>query len=132
MKVYIAAPSTESMHAVKLRSALRLAGVQVTSRWLELTAEQMTDPEMQVQGATDDLDDIDEADALIALNPESYANRGTGGRHVELGYAVARGKLIVLAGAKTNVFHYLPYIMHVEIDSDLVEAVTLAWKRRHA
>ncbi len=32
--------------------------------------------------------------------------KGSGGRHVEFGYALAKGKPIVLVGPQRNVFHF--------------------------
>lgn len=99
-RVYIAAPAPLIDHARALRNVLVAAGDQVTARWLDVPFEDTP------AAARMDLDDIDAADLLIALNPEPWRQKGTGGRHVELGYALARGKQVLLVGARTNVFHY--------------------------
>lgn len=99
-RVYIAAPGPLLDHAKALRAVLVGAGITVTARWLDCTFEDTP------EAARMDLDDIDAADTLIALNPAPWRDKGTGGRHVELGYAVARGKRVLLFGARTNVFHF--------------------------
>lgn len=60
--------------------------------------------------ARQDLADVDAADTLLAFNPVGWENVGTGGRHVEFGYAVARGKQIVLYGVRSNIFHHLSQV----------------------
>ena len=108
MTVYIAAPGELISDAAGLRSALALEGIKCSARWIDDGVAD--DSHTAAQG---DLDDIDAADVLVALNPEDWRRSGTGGRHVEFGYAVAKGKTIVLVGARTNVFHRLSYVIHV-------------------
>jgi 3-deoxy-D-manno-octulosonic-acid transferase len=51
------------------------------------------------------------ADTLLLLNAPEWMQAGTGGRHVEFGYALALGKRIVVVGdAPGNVFHRLPQV----------------------
>jgi hypothetical protein len=45
---------------------------------------------------------------FILYNPSKYHNSGTGGRHVELGYAICRVMRIFYIGEKENIFHFLP------------------------
>jgi nucleoside 2-deoxyribosyltransferase len=114
MKVYIAAPYPIRETAIVIMKRLEQLGYTVTSRWLkaELSPEES-------DHARDDLEDIDEADALLALNPESWSNTGTGGRHVEFGYAVAKGKKMFIIGRRSNCFHHLPNVRVIESMSDL-------------
>ncbi len=97
--VYIAAPYELRPVAKAARVALEQAGVMVIARWLDAQAQ---DSDVE---ARKDLVDIYQANALVALNPPEWACLGTGGRHVEFGFALAHRKLIVLVGARTNVFH---------------------------
>lgn len=108
MKVYIAAPYQERDYAITVMLALEARGIAVTSRWLK------SPDELADQFAREDLADVASADWLLALNPPAYANKGTGGRHVELGYALALGKRIALVGDKTNIFHYISDIVRVD------------------
>lgn len=97
--VYIAAPFELQKVARAARTALGTAGIAVSSRWLDVGAD---DSDAVARLC---LEDVAAADALVAINPREWARLGTGGRHVELGYALALGKRIVIVGARTNVFH---------------------------
>ena len=108
MKIYIAAPYTEREYAIAVMLACEASGITVTSRWLK------SPDELADKFAREDLADVAAADWLVALNPLAYQNKGAGGRHVELGYAIALGKRIALVGERTNIFHYLSDIVRVE------------------
>jgi nucleoside 2-deoxyribosyltransferase len=114
--VYIAAPYPAREAAIDLMATLDAAGFEVTSSWL-VEDDMLTD-----EFARKDLDDIDRADALVAMNPPEWAERGTGGRHVEFGYALAQGKPIVLVGARSNIFHHLMTV-HVVTEDELVDTL---------
>lgn len=117
IKVYIAAPYPERALAVKTMQRLEWQDIEVTSRWLK-GGDALTD-----EWARNDLDDVARADVLLALNPIGYSNMGTGGRHVELGYAIALNKAIVLVGERTNIFHYLSNIKVLDGAEDLVKQI---------
>lgn len=108
MKVYIAAPYPERDYAIAVMLACEARGITVTSRWLK------SPDELADKFAKEDLADVAAADWLLALNPLTYENKGTGGRHVELGYALALGKRIALVGERTNIFHYIAEIVRVD------------------
>lgn len=108
MKIYVASPYELIDKARGVSQYLESQGIEVTSRWL---AGENGDKSLWAQN---DLDDVARADLLLALNPEEYRNKGTGGRHVELGYALALGKQIVLVGVRTNVFHHLACVRVIE------------------
>lgn len=58
---------------------------------------------------------LDVADCVIFLSEEGDVENGTrGGRHFELGYAYAKGKLCVILGPRENTFHYLPGILRFQ------------------
>lgn len=123
MKVYIAAPYPERNLAIAVMRALEAKDVEVTSSWLKIV-EQNDSPTAQK-----DLADVAACDVLLAINPPAWANAGTGGRHVELGYAIALNKKIVLAGDRTNIFHYLDHVVRVfsgdpEVIASLITSLT--------
>jgi nucleoside 2-deoxyribosyltransferase len=112
MKVYIAAPYPERAYAVRVMAACEAVGLTVTSRWLKAPDE------LADEHARKDLDDVRACDLLIALNPRDYEHAGTGGRHVELGYALALGKRVLLVGERSNIFHYLCEIDQLTVATD--------------
>lgn len=123
LKVYIAAPYPWRDSAIHVMRQLVDVGVQVTSTWL-VVQEEMADASARV-----DLADVARADVLIAINPPGWEEQGTGGRHVELGYALALKRPVVLVGQPSNVFHYLDDIVRVPSCGDLV-ATLLALQPR--
>lgn len=108
LKIYIAAPYPLRQEAIFVMNLLEGSGHEVTSRWLK------SPDELADEHARKDLADVDACDVLLAMYPAEWADKGTGGRHVEFGYAVARGKQIVLWGPRTNIFHYLSDVRVIE------------------
>jgi nucleoside 2-deoxyribosyltransferase len=118
--VYLAAPYACRDNLRPLADELRSIGMYVTSSWLEEDAALGSG---QVGAATDlddsaarahvkkDFADIDRADVLVAFTAEAskVLNVSTishsGGRHIETGYAIAKGKEVVVIGKPENIFH---------------------------
>src|SRR5882672_5565887 len=81
----------------------------VTSTWFEEQPHKADEQLTQAQKrpfADRDLRQIRQADFFIQWNlREHYENDRTCGRHIEFGFAVAMGKLIILIGESRSVFH---------------------------
>jgi hypothetical protein len=92
-------------------------GFVVTSRWLDSPAK-LEESELRRDGrgaqvARMDLEDVQGADVCFAFTePVDGADRGRGGRHTELGIALALGSLCVIVGPREHVFHCLPDVVH--------------------
>lgn len=88
----------------------------------------------------EDFQEVDNADAVLLLTESwmrtrlpgmGYVDKGlftTGGRHVETGYALARGKLVLTVGTPENVFHrsntiIVPTLAEAVVYLDIVEAL---------
>lgn len=110
-------------------------GFVVTSRWLtqhqalDLHADkkvQYTNNE-RTQFALHDYEDVYRASRLIAFTEDPLADIGVvgrrGGRHVELGLAIAWGKLVYVVGYRENVFCHLPQVMFYPTFNDLLETL---------
>lgn len=117
VKVYIAAPYPIRDVAVKMMRRLELQSIEVTSRWLK------EDDTLSDEHARNDLEDVERADVLLAMNPADWSESGTGGRHVELGYALALGKPILLVGDRSNIFHHLSCVKAVDDTEDIAKHV---------
>jgi hypothetical protein len=94
------------------RTDLLRLGHVCTARWIDQKLDADSDANMRDR-ATMDLEDLELAGVLVAFTEAPRAmveHGGRGGRHVELGYALSRGKKILLVGPRENVFHYLPGI----------------------
>ena len=115
--VYIAAPFPLRHDAIVARSGLLSMGLISTAHWLDQDQEEWNDDWARI-----DLADIDRATVFLLINPPEWKHKGTGGRHVEFGYAVARHKDIVILGERTNVFHSLS---SVALASDCTSAIKM-------
>lgn len=118
MKVYLAAPYA-AREAIRPRAEeLTRIGFKVTASWLGETHEihggttgaatDLPDAQVAVHAATD-LRDIDGSDLLVAFTAKALGtDGGSGGRHVETGYAIAKGMPVLVVGEPENVFHRYP------------------------
>jgi len=114
LTVYIAgqyARRDEFREVVKrLREELHFT---VTSRWLDETEPlnlqmgQHSEDFYRITAAID-LQDIAKSDAILFFSEDPLVGVIRGGRHVEFGYALAKGKTIFVVGPRENVFHYVP------------------------
>jgi nucleoside 2-deoxyribosyltransferase len=126
-KVYLAARYSEKHEMALQAEVFEKNGLEVTSTWLAESHHPDTKmSEVHVDDLTcyayNDLRDIDAADWLVFSSVEPTTPTVRGGRHVEFGYALARGKKILVVGPEENIFHHLPNVVHV---SDWESALTL-------
>lgn len=92
-------------------------GVTVNSRWLqeqEPLNSNMGDHSVEFykKTSTIDLEDIDNADAILFFSEDPTVGVVRGGRHVEFGYALGKGIPIYVVGFYENVFHYHKNVKH--------------------
>lgn len=131
LTVYLAAAYSRREELCGYRKQLAADGLGVRATWLEgpdqrLINGQLLDAatEAKIESrrfdtprsmsyasmcAQQDLADIEAADVVVMF---TGGGRG-GGRHVEVGYALALGVPVLLVGARENVFHALPEIKQV-------------------
>jgi nucleoside 2-deoxyribosyltransferase len=132
VRVYLAARYSRRLELCQYRSQLQAIGYEVTNRWLNgahqvyldgepLGPEQealiesgKASPEIRGRFAAEDWADVTGADIVISFTepPRSKASRG--GRHVELGAALALQKLVIVVGWRENVFCCLPQVIFHE------------------
>lgn len=118
MKIYLASRYGRRKEMADYAELLTIMGYEITSRWLighpyEWTKE--SDPLWQ-GFALADFEDVDKADVVISFpTPRGGHPRGAG-HHSEFGYGYAKGKMMIIIGERSNIFHHLP---GVEVYSDL-------------
>lgn len=115
--VYLAARYSRRNELREYAKRLNDKGVLVTSRWLnerKALDTQMSDitPQFSRKTALIDLADINAADAIVFFAEDPLIGTPRGGRHVEFGYGLAKGKRLYVIGPKENVFHFIPGIKH--------------------
>lgn len=112
MKIYLAGSYNRRTAIQLCRTDLEKIGHEVTSRWLDchggkappvFLSTHLTDvkPADGKEFAEEDLADIDAAKLVVMFTQEPST---TGGRHVELGYALAKEKRIAIVGSVENIF----------------------------
>ena len=74
--------------------------------------------------ALEDLQDIRSAAIFVQL---TSGEKARGGRHVELGYALALGRTVVAVGPREHAFHYHPDV-HSLPDEDALAAWAKGYK----
>lgn len=121
--VYLAGRYARRDEFRALLPQLQSLGVKCTSRWLFETAplnvQLKNVPKLESeQIAQQDIEDIDSASAFLFFAEDQNTQPPRGGRHVEFGYALARGKHMHVIGARENIFHYLPGVtIHPELSA---------------
>lgn len=137
MRIYLAAPFAARPLAQEIGEWLTIAEHEVTSSWFKSTREITEgtlgattdlDHDSVVEHAQGDLNDIDAADLLVMLTAQFCMTRMpqvapelliksfySGGRFVEAGYAMARGKAVHIIGEPENIFARAFSYQHADI-----------------
>jgi nucleoside 2-deoxyribosyltransferase len=107
------------------RSELRFAaeelardGFEIASSWLfqdaSIPGGIIGSEGRAAEVAEMDFEDIRRADVCIAFTEPADGPQGRGGRHVELGVALALGQRVVIVGPREHLFHCLPDVRHFD------------------
>ncbi|HEU0073939.1 MAG TPA: hypothetical protein VFS30_07990 [Dehalococcoidia bacterium] len=113
--VYFAARYSRRDELNAYRAELDALGIEVTSRWLATEPRvhsEYSDADWRELGQIDQ-EDVLAADTLVCFTEPDGAG-GNGGRHVELGMALALGRRVIVVGRREHIFHHLPEIDLVE------------------
>lgn len=100
---YLAAKLSKRDELLPIASLLMMQGHTVKTRWLMGLNEGTK--ESQVACADVDLNDIDDATHVVLFNLPTHDPEFSTGRQIEYGYALARGKTLVIVGECNSVFH---------------------------
>lgn len=128
MSFYLAAQFGWKESIAAKKEQLTKMGFFVTSTWTDEQAK----PDCSLKDftgdyhesmASRDLNEIEAADVLVlfTVDPDTMTRRG--GRHVEFGYALGRGKSVIIVGPKENIFHHLPKVRQFETWDDFIGAL---------
>lgn len=118
MIIYLAARYSRNAEMRSIRDELVLLGHQVSSRWIDqhegnllesIVAEKLnSEPRECSKYAMIDLQDLEASDVVISFTSEDGG--GKGGRHIEFGWALGKGKRLVIIGPRENIFHTVPWV----------------------
>lgn len=133
MKVYLCGRYSRRDELRGVRGTLAALGHTCTSRWLNTTWEggdgsgsSAAPPEYRQRFAVTDLEDVARADVLVAFT-EPPNSGGRGGRHVELGAALALGKRVIVVGHYENLFCHHPLVEFVKDKAEMASLLGRAY-----
>lgn len=113
MKYYIATSLSRMTAHHAVRDALKIFGHEISYDWTLHGSVKSVSKERLREVAERELDGVSEADFVVVLLPGGH------GTHLELGFAIARGKRIFLhsedplvfeLGPQTNAFYHHPEV----------------------
>jgi hypothetical protein len=139
---YLAARYTRRLELCRYREQLRNLRFEVYGRWLDgshqlgdtgtpigETGESLVEEGngdqaaiLRQKFALDDFEDVVNADRLVAFTEVPRTANSRGGRHVELGIALGRGKPITVIGPRENVFCWLPGVEQFDTWAEFMAA----------
>jgi nucleoside 2-deoxyribosyltransferase len=121
MNVYIAARSQARARAAS--ASLKDAGHTIVSSWVtDNNYGSDSTPSALEFAAVLDEREIQSCDALVCLS-DPDGEFVPGGKHVELGIALALRKKVFVCGRRENVFHYHPLVTACGSVADVVRRV---------
>ena len=139
MRVYLAASYHRKNEIAGYIEEIEKSGITVDAPWLLPDEERVGGTfNTMVDDAKDtvpvdegrvfaeaDWNAIARSDVLVAFAETPYSGVSRGGRHVELGLALAWGKKVIIVGPRENVFMTLPQIHHFwQWGQDVVDEIS--------
>lgn len=152
MKIYLASRYSRREELCSYRDQLRALGHHVQARWLD-GEHQISDSgtpignqgEALVEGdgggtsaeacalrskfAQDDWEDVNAAEVVICFTEPPRSSASRGGRHVELGIALANRALVVVIGYRENIFCWLPQVQFFKTWEEVTSKSVDSWFR---
>jgi hypothetical protein len=115
--IYLASRYSRHPEMQTYAKDLERVGYVVTSRWIlgdhDIRAHGQSEADHYMPlWAAEDWQDLRAAEICLSFTepPEQGQGRARGGRHVEMGIALALGKRCLIVGYRENIFHWLPQI----------------------
>jgi len=124
MKIFLSGTFRRRADLQELAAEIEAHGHEITSSWLKPETDKhddnSQDPADWRKWGEMDLRDIDRSEMFVLVTEPTYEleqyysilgktlnGMKRGGRHFEMGYAAAMGKIVVILGPYENVFHPL-------------------------
>lgn len=127
MKIYIAASFDDRERIALVAERLSRQGHQITSTWIfQEVANANDNPEKAPIFAWRDMTEVEAADVLII---DTTLPSTGGGRHVELGLAIAWKKKIYLVGHRENIFYHHPLVRHMSTFDHVADVLSIGISR---
>lgn len=121
MKFYLAGDYELRETLAELADQLEQVGHEITSRWVRESVADPLTPADSRRIALADLDDLSAAEAMVLVNGPSTR----GGKHAELGAALAMDMPVFLIGPRSNIFHHHLLVTQVWPTADVAGIMVL-------
>ena len=112
-RVYLCAAFSRQREMLTYAAVLGGLGLRVVARWLSASPDDQTNTVLMRAAAVECCEDLAQVDQVIAFSEPHGSGYWTGGRHVEVGYALALRRPVILVGPVENVFHAHPGVTQV-------------------
>ena len=122
MKLYLAAPWVLKHAMPIMAKPFTDAGHTITERWWE---QEDKYPDYPSNQDNPELEDIAVSDFIGVINADAlvvFNSAKSEGKAAEVGIGIACLKPVILIGARTNIFHYMPNVHPVK---DTTEALAI-------
>jgi hypothetical protein len=121
MILYLNARYSRRPELNQVAKALEAFGHVISARWLVGRHQGDVDDVGVRDWALESLGDVDDAEVLVTWTDRPGRHgRARGGLHVVFGYALARGKRMIVVGPAGNIFHRIPDVELVENTAQLL------------
>lgn len=114
--VYIAAPFALRLDAYSFMRRIQSLNWHVTSTWITEDVDNTLTPER----AQRDLEQVAHSEILVKL-PNTFWKKSTGGKFVEMGYALGLGIRVAVIGSVESIFDLHPRVKPYRIEEDFLE-----------
>lgn len=111
MKFYLAGKYDKRLELVRIAETLTHMGHSVQAEWLTGSHSGVT-VEEKYEYAVIDLADIEACTHFVLFNLPVKRPEPSTGRHVELGYALAKEKVCIIVGSGESVFYTMAIRYH--------------------
>lgn len=134
MRLYLAGRFSRGRELKGYANELAAIGHDVTARWLtrhrDLHYRDLIGCSAVIEQADtharEDLEDVAYAEVFIQFTDAGPAH-GRGGKHVELGYALALNIPCWIVGPRENLFHHLAKLRHFNTWGEAVQVLRGVW-----
>lgn len=132
-RVYVAAPWAEKEGlALEAHDKLEAAGMFSTATWILRGDDEAEEGwSYAEEQAIQDIYDIGRSNAVLLINSQKRGEE-TSGKAVEFGYALSKGKRLVMVGEVTNVFQMLPDVHRMETLDDAISLLAFFGEKAKA
>lgn len=128
LAVYLAAAFERQEAMREVASYLVANGMTVVSSWVgrdDLEPDHVTPAPVLADLARQAVAEICHADIFAVFTEPLGSAHQRGGRHVELGIALAKGMLVYVVGPRESMFHHHPHTVQVGNEVELVRSIRL-------